>query len=232
MSLLGTGVLANWGGVVAAAEADYNAWHSLEHMPERIAVPGFRRGRRAIAIPGTPDHLKYFMMYEVDEPAVLVSAPYLARLNDPTPWTRRILSQYVAPCRTICEVLASEGHGTGGYLATVQFAPSSLDPACEAAVGLVKRALALPGVLGAHVLRGDPAFGQQPTAEKKFRESRGDPDRTVSLALLIDGLDLDTTGKALEHALDLAQRTIDGERIATLYRTQHVIVRDDVSGRR
>jgi len=37
----GRGALVNWGGVVAASEVDYNAWHSLEHMPERLAVPGF-----------------------------------------------------------------------------------------------------------------------------------------------------------------------------------------------
>lgn len=229
MSLLGTGVLANWGGVVATAEADYNAWHSLEHMPERIAVPGFRRGRRAVGVDGTPEQLKYFMMYEVDDPTVLVSAPYLARLNDPTAWTRRILSQYVAPCRTVCHVLASEGCGTGGYLATIQFETPALESACAAAVDLVQPALTLPGIVGAHVLRGDPEFGQQPTAEKRFRESRGDPDRTVSLAVLIDGLDQDTTSDALDQILARAAGTMEGARIATLYRTQHVIVRADVA---
>jgi hypothetical protein len=226
--MLGTGVLVNWGGVVADAEADYNAWHSLEHMPERIAVPGFRRGRRAVAVPGTPEHLKYFMMYEVDSPAVLVSQPYLARLNDPTPWTRRILSQYVAPSRTVCRVLASEGVGAGGCVATIQFDPGDLEAACDAARALVAPAMAMPGVIGVHVLRGERELGQQPTAEKKFRESRGQPDRTVSLALLIDGLDPETTAAAMERVLALAEGRIDGGRVATVYRTQHVITREDV----
>ena len=36
MGLLGKGVLVNWGGIVKSKEQDYNSWHSLEHMPERI----------------------------------------------------------------------------------------------------------------------------------------------------------------------------------------------------
>lgn len=112
--LLGQGALVNWGGVVAEQEDDYNMWHSREHMPERLAVPGFRRGRRGVAVVGTPETLKYFMMYEAADADVFVSAPYLARLNDPTPWTRRILSAYIAPSRTICRVIASKGLGAGG----------------------------------------------------------------------------------------------------------------------
>ena len=41
MGLLGKGVLVNWGGVVKSKEQDYNSWHSLEHMPERINISGF-----------------------------------------------------------------------------------------------------------------------------------------------------------------------------------------------
>lgn len=62
--VLGRGALVNWGGVVAAQEADYNMWHSREHMPERLAVPGSRPGRRGVGVEGTADDQKYFMMYE------------------------------------------------------------------------------------------------------------------------------------------------------------------------
>lgn len=229
MSLLGTGVLANWGGVVAASEDDYNAWHSLEHMPERLAVPGFRRGRRAVAVDGAPADRKYFMMYEVDAPAVLVSAPYLARLNDPTAWTRRILAQYVAPCRTVCRVVASEGRGPGGYIGTLQVEPSSLDAASVAAPSLVAGTMQLAGVIGAHALAGEKALGQQPTAEKRFRESRGEPDRTVSFALLVEGWDERPTAAALADLADAAREVLGGTLVATLYRTQHVVVPDDTA---
>ena len=35
MSLLGSAVLVNWGGIKADKEEDYNQWHSKEYMPER-----------------------------------------------------------------------------------------------------------------------------------------------------------------------------------------------------
>ena len=41
MALLGKGALLNWGGVLPKHDFDYNLWHSLEHMPERMSVKGF-----------------------------------------------------------------------------------------------------------------------------------------------------------------------------------------------
>lgn len=219
--LLGRGALVNWGGVVPEQESDYNAWHSLEHMPERLAVPGFRRGRRGVAVEGTAAEQKYFMMYEADDADVFVSAPYLARLNDPTPWTRRILSAYVAPSRTVCRVRATRGHGVGGWNATIQFAES-----WTPATGLLDELAGLTGVLGVHVLDGDPGLGQQPTAEKTFRESRGDRDRIVSTALLVDAMDRNAAETALDRAVAAAGRQAGG-MIATLYVMQHVIVAED-----
>lgn len=218
--LLGLGVLVNWGGVVAEQEDDYNAWHSMEHMPERLSVPGFKRGRRAIGVDGTSDDQKYFMMYEAESADVFVSPPYLARLNDPTPWTRRILSAYVAPSRTVCRVRQSIGRGVGGWNATVQFA-APLGP-----VDWLPAIAGIQGVLGAHVLDGDTSLGQQPTAEKAFRESRGAADRTVVAAILIDAYDHRAAGIALAATLDRLGAAASGA-IATLYQVQHVIVPDD-----
>lgn len=218
--LLGLGVLVNWGGVVAEQEDDYNAWHSMEHMPERLSVPGFRRGRRAIGVDGTSEDQKYFMMYEAETADVFVSQPYLARLNDPTPWTRRILSAYVAPSRTVCRVRQSIGRGVGGWNATVQFA-APLGP-----IDWLPAIAGIPGVLGAHILDGDTQLGQQPTAEKAFRESRGEADRTVVAAILIDSYDHRATGISLRATLDRLGEAAEGA-IATMYQVQHVIGAED-----
>jgi len=227
--LLGRGALVNWGGVVAAQEADYNMWHSREHMPERLAVPGFRRGRRGLGIEGTPEDQKYFMMYETVDAEVFVSPAYLARLNDPTPWTRRILSAYIMPSRTICRVLASEGCGAGGWLATLQIATE--DRAAFRAFatgGWIADIMARDGILAAHALQGDPEFGQQPTAEKTFRESRGDKDRTVAFALMLDGIDRAPTEAAMNALVETVRRETGIAPLATLYLTQHVISNVDV----
>ena len=108
MGLLGSAVLVNWGGIVEEKEIEYNEWHSKEHMPERISLPGFLRGLRAVGIPGTNFNHKYFMMYEAEAKEVFVSRKYLERLNNPTEWTKDILSNYLSPSRTICSVISSK----------------------------------------------------------------------------------------------------------------------------
>ena len=82
MGLLGKGALLIWHDPSAEVESDYNEWHSKEHMFERVGIPGFRRGQRAVAISGAP---RYFNLYEVDDAETLTSKAYLDRLNDPTP---------------------------------------------------------------------------------------------------------------------------------------------------
>jgi hypothetical protein len=227
--LMGRGALVNWGGVVAEQEDDYNMWHSREHMPERLAVPGFRRGRRGVAVDGTPETLKYFMMYEAADADVFVSAPYLARLNDPTPWTRRILSAYITPSRTICRVIASKGFGAGGWLATLQLSNGDRVKLREWSRGdWIDVVMAQNGVLGAHALEGDPHLGQQPTAEKTFRESRGDRDVTVEFALLVEGFDLGPVRQATTSVEERLRAEIGCDVLTTLYRTQHVITNEDL----
>jgi hypothetical protein len=227
--LMGQGALVNWGGVVAEQEDDYNMWHSREHMPERLAVPGFRRGRRGVAVDGTAEALKYFMMYEAVDADIFVSAPYLARLNDPTPWTRRILSAYIAPSRTICRVIASKGFGAGGWLATLQLSKTDRPKLRDWSRGdWIDAVMAQNGVLGAHALEGDPQFGQQPTAEKTFRESRGDRDATVEFALLVEGFDLGPIQQAAATVAEKLRAELGGDALTMLYRTQHVITNEDV----
>ena len=106
MALLGKGALVIWHDPAPDAESDYNEWHSKEHMLERVGVPGFRRGFRYVALEGAP---RYLNLYEVDELATLTSRPYLDRLNDPTPWTRRVVPQVHNNSRTLCRVIASAG---------------------------------------------------------------------------------------------------------------------------
>ena len=108
MALLGKGALVIWHDPAPGIESDYNEWHSKEHMFERVGIPGFRRGQRAVAISGAP---KYFNFYEVDDLATLTGQPYLDRLNDPTPWTRRITPHMNNNSRTLCKVTASFGAG-------------------------------------------------------------------------------------------------------------------------
>ena len=87
MSLAGQAVVAIWNGIAPEGRTEFYEWHNREHMPERVGIPGFRRGRRYIAKYGTPE---FFTLYEADCAEVLVGQDYLNRLNNPTPWTQRV----------------------------------------------------------------------------------------------------------------------------------------------
>jgi hypothetical protein len=85
-----------------AMEEEFNAWYDEEHLAERLAIPGFRSAQRWVAgVP--PGGGKYLATYELDSPAVLSSAPYLRRFENPTPWSRRCLAKTVVFKRWACE---------------------------------------------------------------------------------------------------------------------------------
>ena len=85
-----------------AMEEEFNAWYDTEHLPERLAIPGFRSARRWVA-EVAPGEGKYLATYELDSAAVLQSPPYLERFANATPWTRRCLGRCVVFKRWACE---------------------------------------------------------------------------------------------------------------------------------
>lgn len=84
-------------------EAEFNHWYDTEHLPERLAIPGFISARRWQAdLP--PGRGKYLATYELESAAVLESPAYLARFRDsPTPWTERMLGSCTVFRRWACE---------------------------------------------------------------------------------------------------------------------------------
>jgi hypothetical protein len=87
-----------------AMEEEFNAWYDSEHLPERLAIPGFRSARRWVA-DVAPGEGKYLATYELDAEAVLASPEYLARFEGATPWTRRCLGSAVVFRRWACAQL-------------------------------------------------------------------------------------------------------------------------------
>ena len=85
-----------------AMEEEFNAWYDTEHLPERLAIPGFRSARRWVADVG-PGEGKYLATYELDSAAVLQSPAYLERFANATAWTRRALGRCVVFRRWACE---------------------------------------------------------------------------------------------------------------------------------
>ena len=86
----------------AAMEEEFNAWYDTEHLPERLAIPGFRSARRWVAEVKAGEG-KYLATYELDSAAVLTSPQYLSFFEKPTQWTQRCLSKTVVFRRWACE---------------------------------------------------------------------------------------------------------------------------------
>ena len=119
-----------------AMEEEFNAWYDGEHLPERLAIPGFRSARRWVA-DIAPGEGKYLATYELDSPAVLSSAPYLARFESATPWTLRCLGKAVVFKRWAC-AQTHPGEGEPHPMARALLLVASDAPVDE---------LALPGAL-------------------------------------------------------------------------------------
>lgn len=204
MSLYGHGAVTIWHDLVPEAKEAFYAWHNHEHMPERVGIPGFRRGRRYIAVSGTPE---YFNLYEADSPEVLAGQDYLNRLNAPTPWTREVVVAFRNVTRAICRVLYSAGTGQGGSMLTLRF--DIPDARADAVSALLRQQVLppladAPGVVGVHLCRADDSGSRIETAEKKVRNQATDIPRWI---LLLEGISPEAVNSAADQLhRALAQR--------------------------
>ncbi len=74
-----------------AFEEEFNAWYDTEHLPERLAVPGFETALRFVCLSGHP---RYLAIYDLARPEVLDSAEYLRiAFENSSPWTLRVLQR-------------------------------------------------------------------------------------------------------------------------------------------
>jgi Domain of unknown function (DUF4286) len=68
-------------------EAELNAWYDEEHVPERLACPGFLSAHRyRLAEGSSPGQSRYLAIYELESPAVLESPEYQALVPPTKRW--------------------------------------------------------------------------------------------------------------------------------------------------
>jgi hypothetical protein len=185
MPLLGQAAMLLSFDVAPEAIAEHDDWHTHEHLPERLSIPGFIRGSRWVALQGQP---RYVVMYEVAELATLASEAYLLRLNNPTPWTSKIMSSYRGMSRGFCAVTGSFGFGLGHVALLLRFRPQATAEAQMRhwLVGeLLPQLPARVGIGSAHLLEG--ALTPQMTNEQRLRGA----DAGVDWAILVTGYNPD-----------------------------------------
>lgn len=209
MALTGKAAVAMWWHIAPEHRAEFLDWHTHEHFNERLHIAGFQRGTRWAS---EDDATGFFIMYELSDRDVLAGPTYLERLNNPTPWSVKMMPHHAGMVRTLCQVSASAGAGVGRYMLTLRITPEEqgtlpLRTYCEE---LVRTLPTQPGVTGAHLLeRADLGHVAQ-TQEQRIRGM----DRTADWVFLVCGYD----AKALRDllALELAPDALEKHGAAGL----------------
>lgn len=142
----------------STAHADeFHDWYDLEHVPERLRVPGFINAERWI---GDENPKIAIATYDMESHGVLYTPPYLAVGGaNGSPWTKRVTSMAKRIMRFEGEQLvpgdATAPAGAGGILV----ASMNVDPAAEAEFNEwynkehLPQLAAVPGVLCARRFR-------------------------------------------------------------------------------
>jgi hypothetical protein len=169
-ALLGQGAVIIWNDVAPDGRDQFYAWHDKEHIPERLSLPGFRRGRRFIRRGHSPEWLT---MYEADDLSVVSSPEYLARLNSPTPATVSSLKYFRNTSRAVCTLVYSAGSSSGGHVLALRVSVPREQEAAMCAYLETRAfpgALATTGVVACHLFAADGAASFADTAESSTRQ--------------------------------------------------------------
>ena len=193
------GILAIWNDCRGGREAEFDAWFQGEHLAERLAVPGFLYGRRHQAISGSAG---YFTFYLVESPDVLTSKPYIERLDNPTPMTRKIMSEvFLNMNRTVCRRALRRGGFRGAFAVTARFSDA---PDIAALTAVLEEWVRDTSVACGEIwIALDPA-GMPVSMEEKLRGG----DRKIKGCLMIDTLrqtDAESVGARLSKQFSGAE---------------------------
>jgi hypothetical protein len=208
--MVGQAAVTIWCEVAPHSREEFDRWHTREHMPERLSIPGFLRGSRWVSGDGA-----YFMLYEAQSEASVTTGPYLERLNNPTPWSRKMMPAHKNMVRSVCRVRCAFGAGFGPVLLTMRFSPQ---PNAEERLEseLLPHLASQKGLLAAALLR-NIALPAGLTTEQKLRGG----DAAADSIVLVSGYDADAV--AAVAAGELAQAPI-----AKLYRLACLMNAGDV----
>ena len=207
MTLLGQAALAMWWDIAPANRAEFEDWHSHEHFPERMSIPGFMRGSRWASSEGKND---FFVLYELATYETLTSSHYLARLNGPTPWSRKMMPLHRNMIRSQCRVVESCGGGIANSIMTLHFSPEQgrAESLRQHLKTLFSEIHFQPGLTGAHLLHTQtPNAGV--TQEQKIR---GGVDAVADWIVLVAGYEAEAFSKLADG--ELSTEALSGAGVA------------------
>ena len=219
MALLGRAAIAMWWDISPERKAEFEDWHSHEHLPERLSIAGFRRGSRWAAADGGPG---FFVLYELDDYETLTSPSYLERLNRPTPWSTQLMPHHRNMVRSQCRVVASVGAGVARAVLTVRLSPRAGDAGRlrDLLVENGRRIAGRAGTTAAHLLHTESPDVAL-TTEQRIRGGR---DPSADWIFLVAGYDLAALQGIRAGELsddELSRHGAEGGIVAGLYTLSH-----------
>lgn len=198
MTLKGAAFLALWNDFEPARDAEYDCWHTFEHVPERVGIAGILSGRRYVA--RERSERRYFTLYELDGLAALDGPQYADVVDRPTEWSAAMRSSFRNFLRSPCETILTMGLGMAGSIATFRFGAEK-SPEAGAARAPLAPFLESSGITAVHLGRVD-------TATKFPVKNAVSPEAgagAVQCVLLVEGLDrteLETAAPGIVEALE------------------------------
>lgn len=169
-----------WWDILPAQREEFQEWHSREHFPERMGIEGFLRGSRWSNIDGGQG---FFVMYELASYEILTSPGYLQSLNNPTPWSVKMMPHHLHMVRSQCRLLRSFGGGLGRAMLTIRLSPADgqAGPLLAWLEKLLARQAESRGIVGAHLLQTRTPEAAM-TQEQKIRGGDAVADWIVLLS--------------------------------------------------
>ena len=184
------GMIVIWNDIKEEMRDEFIQWHSIEHLPERVSIPGFISGQRWYGEHASP---QYLTTYVTQNAGVLTSDPYIQRLNDPTPWTLKTVAAFRNTCRAAGEVIWESGSkkGYGGHILAIQITElEDLTILTEHLNSLANNAMhGVTGLLRARLVLTATNASQLHTAERALRT--GDQNEP-HMVLLLEGFSGET----------------------------------------
>jgi hypothetical protein len=202
---MGSGFLAIWSDIDPTAETDYLHWMTREHARERLGIPGFLSMRMFRALDSV-EH-RFFILYELADASVVDSAEYLARLNHPSAWSKRLMPQLRNFVRGGGQVAAAFGSGRGGLVSALRLGSDDV----SAIAGTAAKIASHDRVTSVRLLATDPGRTAVQTTEKGMRTE----DRSFSALLLVEGVDAAAIRAAITSSMQARSHSSD----LTVYQT-------------
>lgn len=179
------GFLAIWCEIGAEDLIDYRNWQTQEHIADRIYSQGFLGMRLFTDVDNSCAH---FFLYATESAAVLSSASYLSILDNPSPWTKKIMPKFGSFDRAAGEKLVKIGHGFGSHVLTSRVRADERQLNVVATKETLRCFINLPDTIGVRLLATNRLMTDIESKEKVMRSSiEGDFDYLLVVEALSRG---------------------------------------------